>query len=516
MMPVSKHMRKRAKRSTKTQKLLPSHLIPTQTSIMAALPNEIWCEVLSYLCKKDLKLLRLVGDRLLESLASPQLFRTAYIAARRGVLDIFLKVTTHDTIRHYIQEVIYDGSWLDPPAGVIQTRSTRNGSYRITSACTDLPLAKLFQEQEIIREKELQQALKTAFGTLTAVKRVVFADLSRTAGLVGDSLDSNGEPLGHRTSSVFDPSSVSNPSSSGHSVSNGFDQGQFALEKEACRRQYDGLSMLLQTLSSYAPTTLSELSLGDGRQSSDNINNATFRPYVGCSFGGIPDWYFAPMPSHSLDRSLYGVFQRLRKLDLTVSFPVDDKNKNSTKCPVAENYAHLGELLDVADELEELRLCGHIDTGSLDFEHVFTRRTWSRLRSLELRYCEGTFLGLKDMFTCQQYTLRSITLDFFNLTGGSWSSLIAFVKAELPETSFTLGWLWQDEIPAVVEEDGDDEDYVGGSEREQAQSNDAESASQAENASNGDKTLDAENALDAESSSEDELEYESGSGKSGE
>lgn len=481
MMPASKRMGKRTKPSTKNRKLLPSHLIPTQTSTITALPNEIWSEVLSYLCKKYLKLLRLVGDRLLSSLASPQLFRTAYIAARRGVLDIFLKVTTHETIRHYIREVIFDGSWLNPPHGVVQTRSTRKGSYKMTSECTEMPLAKLFQEQEIIREKELLQSLKTAFQSLTAVKRVVFADLSRTAGLVGDSLDSDGGPLSHRTSSVIDPSSDFDSSTSYHSVSYDLNQDPYASYKEVCRRQYDGLSMLFHVLSRYAPTTLTELSLGESRHSSDEIKVLAVSQYVGCSFGGIPDWYFTPKTNHSLDTSLYDLFHRLKKLDLTISFPAAHKTHNSSKCPTSGGYAYLGDWLDVADKLEELRLCGHIDTRNLDFETVLSPRTFHRLQSLELRYCKATFLNLQEMLTRHKYSLKAISLDFFNLVGGSWSDLFDFVRSELPETKFVVGWTWQNgELVELGDEEDEDQAYIDPPERVSGEGCDVESSSDEE------------------------------------
>jgi hypothetical protein len=58
------------------------------------LPNEIWLEILSYCSKRDLKALRLTSEKKFEMLASKLLFTTAYVAARRGILDIFMKLTT--------------------------------------------------------------------------------------------------------------------------------------------------------------------------------------------------------------------------------------------------------------------------------------------------------------------------------------------------------------------------------------------------------------------------------------
>ena len=59
-----------------------------------ALPNEIWLEILGYCSNKDLKTVRLTGEKHFGMLASQQLFTTAYVAARRGVLDVFMKLTT--------------------------------------------------------------------------------------------------------------------------------------------------------------------------------------------------------------------------------------------------------------------------------------------------------------------------------------------------------------------------------------------------------------------------------------
>ena len=79
----------------------------------AVLPAEVWVEIMGYLLKKSLKALRL-SSKHLEGLASPQLFVTAHVAARRGVLRTFQDLTTHATFRHYVKEVVFDSSWIDP------------------------------------------------------------------------------------------------------------------------------------------------------------------------------------------------------------------------------------------------------------------------------------------------------------------------------------------------------------------------------------------------------------------
>lgn len=79
----------------------------------STLPNELWIQILGHLSKKDLKALRVCGDNL-TSLASSLLFSTAYVAARKGVLDTFTALTTYPIFRHHVKEVIFDSSWIDP------------------------------------------------------------------------------------------------------------------------------------------------------------------------------------------------------------------------------------------------------------------------------------------------------------------------------------------------------------------------------------------------------------------
>jgi hypothetical protein len=75
---------------------LPSQSKDSKSNIAAlqTLPNETWLQILGYCSKRDLKVLRLTSKKDFEILASALLFTTAYVAARRGVLDIFIKLTT--------------------------------------------------------------------------------------------------------------------------------------------------------------------------------------------------------------------------------------------------------------------------------------------------------------------------------------------------------------------------------------------------------------------------------------
>ena len=64
---------------------------------------EMVIEILSYLERRDLKALRLVS-RPFETFASPRLFTKAYIAARTGVMDVFIHITSHPVFCHYIEK----------------------------------------------------------------------------------------------------------------------------------------------------------------------------------------------------------------------------------------------------------------------------------------------------------------------------------------------------------------------------------------------------------------------------
>lgn len=114
-----------APRTQRTTRRKPKAKSRVPLAASAVLPNEIWSEILGYLWKNELKIVRSVGDRHLETLASSLLYRTGYVAARREVLDIFIHLSAHPTIRHFVKEVIYDSSWFDPPEGASQMRDGR-------------------------------------------------------------------------------------------------------------------------------------------------------------------------------------------------------------------------------------------------------------------------------------------------------------------------------------------------------------------------------------------------------
>ena len=63
------------------------------------------------------------------------------------------------------------------------------------SGAEDPRVPSLFMDQEQIQTEELFDCFKTGFLGLSHLRRVAVADLSRTAGLLGDVVDLNGGPL---------------------------------------------------------------------------------------------------------------------------------------------------------------------------------------------------------------------------------------------------------------------------------------------------------------------------------
>ena len=430
---------KRSKRKGKQTALPaePAKEKSTAKEVSNALPNELWSQILSYLSKKELKLVRLVGDRHLEVLASSLLFVTAYVAARRGVLNIFKSIAKHPTIRHFIKELVYDASWFDPPEG---TSQMRNGVYRITSDCTDLETAKLFREQEHIQTQEMSACLKLTLPSLTHVRRVVYADLGRTAGFPGDTPDRDGMPLISRVASgSMTPSCCRDCCLGPYSKHCWSHRGVF-------RRQYDGFTMLMRALSKSLPPNLDELSLGDGLFCADTITYKLPSPFVGSSYGGIPYWLFSETSMAYVDKVYHPIFERLSKLDLTICYPHGLSCSRTNPNPPSESphLDALGNLLGLANNLEHLILSGQIDTASIDVGDLFGARSFRKLSKLELRYCEAKYSDLVSIFLSHKGSLQNVKFDFFSINRGTWIQLDRFLSIELPNLSVTTGWVWQD------------------------------------------------------------------------
>ena len=143
------------------------------------LSNEIWLQTFGYLSSSDLKALRLSMDPNFLPLASSLLFTTAYVAARKGVLETFTNLTTHPVFRAYVEEIVFDSSWIDPVT-IVECPNEKSRPALIS----------LFRQQEAIQRHELRTSMEKAFQCLSNVKKVSYADLSRISCLPGDSNDS--------------------------------------------------------------------------------------------------------------------------------------------------------------------------------------------------------------------------------------------------------------------------------------------------------------------------------------
>ena len=385
------------------------------------LPNEVWLQTLGYLSNTDLKALRLSMDPNLISLASSLLFTTAYIAARKGVLETFTNLTTHPVFRAYVREVIFDSSWIDP------VPITEYSNEKSESA-----LVCFFQQQEDIQGYELRIRLEKAFQCLSNVKKVSYADLSRISCLPGDcneptwEYDYSDGPLIRRLESDHRPSKIGlcclmnerNAGCSGHG-----DEFQY-------RRRFGGLVLLLQVLSDYASTTLEQLSLGS-------------RVHA-CKDGGIPHWFFL---SNTNINTLYcfpNVFYGLRKLELNVSIIYQVEVLSSVMTPAQLHPKHfrgddLANILGLAKNLEELKLTSEPKAARLRVTNTLVKHKWSRLRMVYLKGWEADASELEEFLKRHVLSLQRLTLDEFNLTSGSWSDLGKIIPVIAPALELILG-----------------------------------------------------------------------------
>ena len=380
------------------------------------LPNEVWVQILGYLNKSELKALRLSGDGHLSLLAASKLFTTAYIAARRGVLDTFTILTTHHIYRHFVEEIVFDSSYFDPQL-VAEYAKGRCGP----------PLAALFKEQEHIQVDELADRLENALCCIPRLKKIRYADLSRMSCLPGDQndplwgCDYLDGPLIRRLESHESRTDC------GHHWQPDFQCCSDGAENY--RREHGGLFLLLRSLMKVASSTMTELSLGDGLHSAGD--------------GGISYWDFELNSYYENMESFDLVFRSLKKLDISISiFPLDSYFQSPSD--VWEDGGDtLGESLQktlaLADNLEELRLIGGPGIGFLDLAATLGQHTWKRLRVLDLGNVEANDKGFENFLTRHASSLQCLILDRFNLTGRGWESIGENMRTTAPGLEIIWG-----------------------------------------------------------------------------
>ena len=377
-------------------------------------PSEVWIQTFGYLSKGDLKAVRLSGSHYLGSLASSLLFTTAYVAARKAVLNTFVALTTHPEFCNYVKEIVYDSSYISSEV------LGRNKNQKCGSS-----LATLFEEQEDIHGGQLQIALDKAFRSLLNVTRVHYADMSRVVTLPGDCdgsswgrHDYQDEPLMYRIDSrslkSYDVNHYLNPyvACTGHE------------DNDKIEMKYGGFVVLMQALSSSAATEVSTLSLGQRKHAA--------------GAGGMSYWFFSPINAEITHPYLRPVFSSLRKLDLTVSS--DSPMTSGRAC--LDFDVDLAKLLCSAQNLEEVKLAGDCLTYSLLFANTFSSHTWSKLRAVDLEFFKGSQDELEDFVQRHVTSLRHMSVDYFIFTSGSLINLGAVVASVAPDLELTWGILY--------------------------------------------------------------------------
>ena len=382
------------------------------------LPNEVWLQTFSYLDKVDLKNLRLSMEPHFGFLASPLLFTTAYVAARKGVLNTFFNLTTHPVYRTYVKEVVFDSSWIDP---------TKIPSLSDSSA--DRATA-LFHEQEEIQLNVLQARLDEAFQCLSNVKTVSYADLSRISCLPGDNnndpvwgSDYVDGPLSHRIEPDYEPYEISI-----ECLTNRKDV-KCSLHSNECqyRRHFGGLFPLLRALSNSTGRTVQQLKMGS-------------RVHT-CMDDGIPHWFLLSDINITTFHNFPNIFYGLRKLELSVTvFNLEVSSPSVQLDPRNFSGGALADLLSLAENLEELTLIGDPKTTTrLCAARTLGTQEWARLRVVYLRWFEASEGELEAFLKRHTLSLRRLTLDDFNLTSGTWQHIGAIVPVTNPTLELIFG-----------------------------------------------------------------------------
>ncbi|MCJ1271816.1 ssDNA endonuclease and repair protein rad10 [Lobaria immixta] len=387
------------------------------------LATELIIEILSYLEQRDLKAVRLVSRRY-ESLASPPLFTKAYIAARRGVMDVFKQVTSHPVLSTYIREVIYDASWFEPSvAASFENFSKTNimqycdrGKSGVERGYYET-YVKLFDEQERILSDELPAALKTAFKVSRNIRRVTFADFSRDSYILGDRAEDFGAVFHSRCDSDSWISRMTD-----------------AADQQRLPRKFGAFKLLMKALSESASLeSVQYFAVGDGASSSEC-----------CASSGIPHMFFSSK-CEEIPRGLFAGLRHLRKLDL--SFIV--MRTTASEDEEVEVDA-LKELLNMAECLEELRLIlpgcypSSRTPHKLSLALICGSKTWKNLRTLELRQFGFKSSELFDFLRRHRHCLQKIDIDDSILFDNEyWLSFCESLHIEYPSLCIApYAWKW--------------------------------------------------------------------------
>ena len=403
---------------------------------MIIVSNEVWILIFGLLSKRDLKSLRLCGIHELGSLVSSLLFTTAYLAARKAVLNTFLVLMTHPEFSNYVKEIVYDSSYIIPYV-VEGNRDNKCGSS----------LAIAFEEQEDILDGELQKALDKASISLSNVKMVRYADMSRIAFLPGDcnnptweQHDYEEEPLIRRIDSKCNQFYETRCRLKPNIICQSHEESD---HDHMLHMKFGGLIPLMQALSSSTATRLSYLSLGNRVHAAGN--------------GGISFRFFSPANADFTHPFLYPVFSSLRKLQLAISsdWPstlqhkrcstISEQSRNTFTLADNDSYhmLDLAKPLSSAVNLQEVKLAGECLICSLQLATTFSSHTWSKLQVVHLEYFKGSQEQLEGFVKRHVASLRHLLVDHFVLTSGSWRTLGALIPAVAPELELIFGIVYE-------------------------------------------------------------------------
>ena len=387
-------------------------------NLSTLLATEMIIEIFRGLERRDLKATRLVCRRF-EAAASPLLFTKAYIAARRGVIDVFKQITSHHIFSNYIREVIYDASCFEPSIAAsidnFSQTSISTGVLRYYTPPNDAmrrdyeTYVRLFDEQERILSDELPIALENAFKVSRNIRRVTFADFSRKAYILGDRAEDFGEVFHSRCNSdswIHGLTEITN--------------------LQRLSRKFGAFTLFMKALSGSASLQSVEcFAVGDGASSSENSSSS-----------GIPHTFFSRR-CDELPRGVFEGLRHLRKLDLSILL-MRTTASGDEKLEVDA----LKELLNTADCLEELRLIRSDcpapsklpqKLDNLSLELLCGSKTWKNLRTLELRHFELQSSEVLNFLRRHRHCLRNIDMDDLVLLDyRNWISFCEFVHVEYP------------------------------------------------------------------------------------
>ena len=381
-------------------------------------PNEIWTRVYGLLDKKDLKAVRLVGGPLGSPVASSLLFTTAYIAARKGVLNTFVALITHPEICNYVKRIVYDSSYIDENLLIVADETNCEST-----------LVRMIHEQEHIRLHDLQPCLEQALHSLSNLKSIYYADMSRVSCLPGDVADASWNfdysegPLILRGRSTLKRYVVS-----------------FQVQKDGypdqrqIHGQYGGLAILLDVLSRFPDSYVEEVVVGENK-------DAAIR-------GGIPSAFLTTGIEINMIEQMVSAFGPLRKLTLWLSMPFRDST-TVVDPPKDSLRGGLRKVLTSMELLEELTIGSGYGTRALCLIETFSQHIWRKLRILSLHNFTGTVQELGDLMERHANSLRQMTIDYFFSRSGTWDRFATALPVIAPDLDLTFGSVFGSDLTAL-------------------------------------------------------------------